>query len=147
MLMNENGSVLVSLFGDSPRMKIIDYLLEFPTNEFTLSELVDEIGMSKTTAPKILDDFKGKGMIVKTEKIGKSQPYKINLRNPVIQLMQNVAHIASDRIAEQQAARKNINRILRNARVSSRAVLLMRQQLLEQELQYTRTELEAIPTQ
>lgn len=145
--MNENDSVLVSLFGDSPRMKIIDYLLEFPTNEFTLSELVDEIGMSKTTAPKILDDFEGKGMIVKTAKIGKSQPYKINLRNPVIQLMQNAAHIASDRIAEQQAARKNINRIVRNVRVSSRAVLLMRQQLLEQELQYTRTELKAIPTQ
>ena len=145
--MNENDSVLVSLFGDSPRMKIIDFLLEFPTNEFTLNELVDEIGMSKTTVPKILDDFEGKDMIVKTEKIGKSQPYKINLSNPVIQLMQNAAYIASDRVAEQQAARKSVNRITRNVRVSSRKALLMRQQLLEQELQYTRIKLEATPAQ
>jgi len=143
--MKENDSVLVSIFGDSSRMKIIDYLLEFPTNEFTLTELVDEIGMSKTTVPKILDDFKNKEMIVKTEKIGKSQPYQINLKNPVIQLMQNAVHMASDRIAEQQAARKNVSRIARNFRVSSRTALLMRQQLLEQELQHTKTKLKAIP--
>jgi len=61
--------------------------------------------------------------------------------------MQNAAHITGDGIAKQQAARKNVNRIARNIRVSSRKVLLMRQQLLEQELPYTRTELEAIPAQ
>ena len=143
--MKENDSVLVSIFGDSPRMKIIDYLLEFPTNEFTLTELVDEIGMSKTTVPKILDDYENKEMIIKTEKIGKSQPYKINLKNPLIQLMQNAAHMTSDKIADQQTARKSVNRIARNFRVSSKKALLMRQQLLGQELQHIKIKLDAIP--
>ena len=145
--MPEAESGIIALYGDSSRMKMVDFFMTFPKNDFTVPELVEGIGMSRTTAFKEIDKLLTNDMIIRSGNVGKSPTYKINLRNPVIQLMQNAAHITSDRIAEQQVARKNVNRIVRNARVSSRKVLLMRQQLLEQELQYTRTELEAIPTQ
>ncbi len=142
--MNDESSVLLSLFGNSPHMKIIDYLLEFPNNEFTTGELVEAIGMSKTTVPKILELLVEQGLILKTEKIGKSQPYKINLKDQIIKLIQNAVFMTSDKIADRQMASRRVRTIARKS-TRNRESLVGRRDLLNQELEYTERKLNAIP--
>lgn len=50
-------SLLLRILGESPKLKILDYLWDFPTNDFTKKEIIDALGMSKQTFYKYFDDL------------------------------------------------------------------------------------------
>lgn len=137
-------SVLLSMFGESPRMKIIDYLLEFPTNEFTAGDLVETIGMSRTTVFRELKNLEDQDMIKLASKLGKSPTFRVNLKNPIIKMMQQVIFLRSDSIADQQMASKRV-RALARASLTNQETIKARQKLLKEELSYTKEKLRTIP--
>ncbi len=47
--MSESSSLLLRAYGRSPQMRILDYLMDFPKNDFTQKEILEALGMSKTT--------------------------------------------------------------------------------------------------
>ena len=129
-------SVLMSTFGESPRMKIIDYLIEFPTNEFTHSDLVDAIGMSRTTVFRELKSLDDQNMIKFVSKLGKSPTFRINLKNPIIRMIQQAIFLKSDDVADRQIAKRRIRTIVRKS-LGNREAIELRQKLLKEELSYT----------
>lgn len=139
-------SVLTHIFGDSPRMKILEYFLEFPTNEFTPSDLVRDIGMSRSTVFRELDSLIGDDMLIQTGKQGKSPVFKINLKNPIVRLIQQGIHLKSDLIADKQLASKRVRTIVRKS-LHNYDVLLLRKKQLQEELSYTREKLKEISAQ
>ncbi len=72
--MTESG--IIALYGNSPRMKMIDFFMVFPKNEFTVPELVEGIGMSHTTAFNEVKKLSDNGIIIQSDNIGVS-----NLQN------------------------------------------------------------------
>ena len=106
--MQESSSLLLRAFGSSPQMKIIDYLMEFPRNDFTQKEIIEALGMSKTTFYKYFDDLLEFDMIKITRRIAKSKLYSINLSNPIIQSMKKNVDYISERIADKELEREQI---------------------------------------
>ena len=141
----KDDSVLMSIFGESTRLKVIDYLLEFPTNEFTSNNLVNAIGMSRTTVFRELNSLKDQEMIKTVSKLGKSQTFGINLTNPIIKMMQQAVFLESDKLADRQMASKRLRSIVRKSLASKEAIEL-RQKLLKEELTYTNEKLRTVPT-
>ena len=41
--------LIATVFGYSPQMMILNYLLGFPTSDFTKNEIIQALGMSKQT--------------------------------------------------------------------------------------------------
>ena len=39
----ENG-LIFKIYGNSPNTKMLDFLLSFPKNEFTVSDIIEELG-------------------------------------------------------------------------------------------------------
>ena len=142
--MKQTESLLVEIFGDSSRIKIVDYLMEFPTNAFTPSELVENIGMSRTTVFRELNILLNQDMIKSVDKIGKSLTFTINLKNLIVRLMQQSVHFKSEDIADRQLARKNIRVIIRT-NLKNREVLYARKKMLQNELRLTKQMIEAMP--
>ena len=136
-------SVLTGMFGESPRMKILDYLLEFPTNEFTPSDLVEAIGMSRTTVFREIKNLEEQKMIRLESKLGKSTAFRINLKNPIIKMIQQTVFLKSDNIAEQQRANRKIQTIIRKS-LTNRATIESWQKALKEELTYTNKKLKTI---
>ncbi len=64
-------------------MKMIDFFMAFPKNEFTVPELIEGIGMSRTTAFNEVKKLSDNGMIIQSDNIGKSPTYKINTKSPI----------------------------------------------------------------
>lgn len=139
-------STLTNIFGDSSRMKILEYFLEFSTNEFTPTELVQDIGMSRSTVFRELDSLIGDDMLVQTGKQGKSPVFKINLKNPIVRLIQQGIHLKSDQIADKQLVSKRVRTIVRKT-LHNHKVLLLRKKQLQEELSYTREKLKEMPSQ
>lgn len=98
--MPESSSLLLRAYGSSPQMRIIDYLMGFPTNDFTQKEMIEALGMSKTTFYKYFDNLVEFGMIRVNRRIANSRLYSINLKNPLVQSLKKNVDYLSEKIAE-----------------------------------------------
>ncbi len=136
-------SLVIRLFGNSTQMRIVDFLLEFPINEFTTNEMIENIGMSKTTLYKGLDNLISQSMI-KTTKRGKGLIISIDMDNPFIQTIKTAVSIASGQIAEKQL--KN-EKFLMHIKQSLKTLesLQTRKALLQSELKVTKATLKTMP--
>lgn len=139
-------SGILALYGDSPRMKMVDFFMTFPKNEFTVPELVEGIGMSRTTAFKEIDKLLSNGMIVQSGNVGKSPTYKINKDSSVIYLMQKMVSLRSKTAATSQIRNRTLNTLLRK-QLETIDQLYNRETMLKTELKLTRTMINEIPAQ
>ncbi len=95
-------SLLATVFGYSPKIRILDYLLDFPINDFTKKEIIDALGMSKQTFYKYFEDLEQIGMIKVNRTIGKAKLYKIDRVNPVVKTIVDFERQMSLQIAERE---------------------------------------------
>ena len=80
-------SLLIKALGSSPKLRILDYLLDYKLNDFTKKEIVEALGMSKLTFYKYFKDLEDLGLVSPSRKIGRATLYKINLNNPMVKML------------------------------------------------------------
>ena len=80
----DRRSVILELFGSSPKTRVLDLFLDNPLFEFTRNEVVDALGMAKSTLYEVLPELVGASVVVETRRIGKAQLYRLNDESPVV---------------------------------------------------------------
>lgn len=98
----EAESLIFKIYGNSPSVKIIDFLLSFPKNDFTQKEILEELGMSKTTFYKYFGNLLDTGIVTINRRIAKSKLYHINLSSPIVQNIKNSIDQLSAKLAGEQ---------------------------------------------
>jgi predicted transcriptional regulator len=88
-------------------MKIIDYLMDFPRNDFTQKEIIEALGMSKTTFYKYFDNLVDFGMIKVNRKIANAKLYSINADSPIVKNIKKNVDYISEKIAELEGQKLN----------------------------------------
>lgn len=78
-------SLFVEFFGDYPIIRVLDFLLENEIFDYTKKEIAENSQVSWNTLETFWDRLIEKGIVIKTRKIGKSEMYKLNTENPVVQ--------------------------------------------------------------
>jgi len=101
----EYDSLLIRALGNSPKLRILDYLLDYKLNDFTKKEIVEALGMSKLTFYKYFKDLEELGLVVASRKIGRATLYKVNLQNPIVRMLIEQERQLSLQIAEQEKAK------------------------------------------
>ena len=101
----ESDSLIATVFGYSPQMRILNYLLDFPTNDFTKKEIIHALGMSKQTFYKYFDNLEETGMIKVSRAIGRAKLYKIDRSNPMIKTITEFERKLSMQIADREEAK------------------------------------------
>ena len=96
-------SLLIRALGNSPKLRILDYLLNYKLNDFTKKEIVEALGMSKLTFYKYFKDLEELGLVTATRKIGRATLYKANIENPMVKMMIEYETKLSLQIAGQEA--------------------------------------------
>lgn len=97
-------SLLIRALGSSPKLRILDYLLDYKLNDFTKKEIVEALGMSKLTFYKYFKDLEELGLVAASRKIGRAILYKVNLNNPIVKMLVEYETQLSLQIAEQEKA-------------------------------------------
>ncbi len=100
--------LIFRIYGKSPTIKIVDFLLGFPKNEFTSTEIIDDLGMSKTTFYKYFDDLLDIGMVNINPESTKPKLYSINLESPLIQNIRKNIDFISEKIADSESLKLKI---------------------------------------
>lgn len=98
----EDKSLLLKTMGRSPKLRIIDFLLDNAMFDFSKKEIIEETGMSKKTFYKYWDDIENSGIVKETRKFGKAQLYQIDKQNPVVKKLIELEEALIDQSAEKE---------------------------------------------
>jgi predicted transcriptional regulator len=85
MKIKENKSFFLMQFGDTPQLRVLDFLIGFHFFDYPLTEIAKNSNVSYNSLKVFFDNFIESGIVIKTRKVGKSDYYKLNLENPFIQ--------------------------------------------------------------
>ena len=76
-------SIFLEVVGESPTMKILQYLIEGRHFDYTLTDLAENSGVSWGTLHTIFPKLIKHELVTKTRDIGRAKLYKINQENPI----------------------------------------------------------------
>lgn len=77
-------SLFIEFMGDSPMMRVLDYLLTERELDFSITDIADNAGIGRATLYRIWDGLIDNKIIVPTRVIGKAKLFKLNAENPKI---------------------------------------------------------------
>jgi len=80
----EEKSLFIKFMGDSPMVKILDYLLTEREIDFSISDMARNAGIGRTTLYRIWERLVENKIIISTRIIGKAKLYKLNVENNAI---------------------------------------------------------------
>lgn len=80
----EDKSLFVEFMGDSPMVRVLDYLLTERELDFSITDMAENAGIGRATLYRIWDNLIKNKIIVHTRDIGKAKLFKLNTANPKI---------------------------------------------------------------
>ncbi len=84
MKIKENKSFFLMQFGDTPQLRVLDFLIGFNFFDYPLTEIARNSNVSYNSLKSFFDNFVKSGIVIKTRKIGKSDYYKLNTDNSFV---------------------------------------------------------------
>ncbi len=72
------------LLGNSCELRMIEYLLPLEGIDFNITELGEEVGVSRVTATKIVTKFVEWGLLNPTRSVGNTTYYTLNHESPIV---------------------------------------------------------------
>lgn len=103
--MTEKSSFIEAL-GDSAKIRILDFFITFREFDYSLSQISENAGVSWATTLKLVAQFKKKGILTETRKIGRARMFSLNTKDPVVKalivLFNSVCNEAVDRCMAQK---------------------------------------------
>lgn len=80
----EEKSLFVEFMGDSPMMKVMDYLITERELDFSITDMAENAGIGRATLYRLWDDLIKNEIILHTRDIGKAKLFKLNVANAKI---------------------------------------------------------------
>lgn len=78
---SENDSLLIEFLGDTPLIRILDFLIVFREYDYNKQDTAKNSNVSWNTLDKTWNNLIQSSIIVPTRKVGKSQMFRINQNN------------------------------------------------------------------
>ena len=77
-------SLFIEFMGDSPTIRVMDYLLTERDLDFSITDMAKNAGIGRSTLYRVWEDLIKNKIIVPTRIIGKAKLYKLNTENLAI---------------------------------------------------------------
>ena len=83
MVEKENESAFLEYFGDTPKLRFLNFLIGNHFFDFNMTDMAREANISYNSLMSFFQEFLDKGIIIKTRRVGKSDMYKLNMNNAI----------------------------------------------------------------
>ena len=101
-------SLLLEFLGDTPLIRVIDFLIENSIFDYTKTEIAENAGIARASLYKIWPQLGRYELIKESRKIGNATLYKLNKENPVVQQLIELDLKISKEFAENLAEREMV---------------------------------------
>jgi len=92
---SDGETILVELFGKSPEVRVLDFFMDHPLNDFMQTEIAERTGMNPRTVKRVTESFLKDEIIQINRKIGKAVLFKLNSKNPIVKKLRELEITAS----------------------------------------------------
>ena len=82
-------TVFLELFGESPLLKIFDFLVVNEDFDYSMTDIAELSGVGYATLKLLWSRFEKNEIIKQTRFVGKAKMYKLNFENPLIVSFRN----------------------------------------------------------
>ena len=83
--MKKHQSIFVEYFGNSPYVKVLDFLIEGQMFDYGMTEVARGAGVGWSAFTSIWQKLLEKNIIVTTRMIGNAKLFKLNKKNPFVE--------------------------------------------------------------
>ena len=84
MKTKENKSIFLECFGDTPQLRVFDFLIDNYFFDYPMTEIARESNVSYNSLKMFFPKLVETGILVKTRRIGKSDYFKFNTENTFV---------------------------------------------------------------
>jgi predicted transcriptional regulator len=84
MKAKENKSLFLQYLGDTPQLRVLDFLIDNQMFDFPMTEIARGSNVSYNSIKMFFANWIKVGIVIKTRRIGKSDYYQLNLENSFI---------------------------------------------------------------
>lgn len=81
MKIKKNKSFFLMQFGDTPQLRVLDFLIGFHFFDYPMTEIAKGSNVSYNSLKVFFPGLISSGILVKTRKVGKSDYFKLNIDN------------------------------------------------------------------
>jgi predicted transcriptional regulator len=82
---NEEKSIFVEYFGNSPYVKVLDFLIQGKEFDYSMTEVARGAGVGWSAFTRIWQQLSDKQIIIATRTIGNAKLFKLNKKNLFVQ--------------------------------------------------------------
>jgi ACT domain-containing protein len=86
----KDDSILIEYLGDTPKLRILNFLLENRLFDYSKKQLIDETGISRATFYKYWGELVEHELVIPTRSFGKTTLYKINEKSTFIRKLKSL---------------------------------------------------------
>lgn len=86
----EEKSLFIEFMGDSPTIRVLDYLLTERDLDFSITDMAKNSAIGRSTLYRIWQDLIKNKIIMPTRIIGKAKLYKLNKDNIIIKKLMEI---------------------------------------------------------
>lgn len=83
-------SLFIDFMGDSPTIRVLDYLLTERTLDFSITDMAKNAGIGRSTLYRIWEHLIASKIIISTRVIGKAKLYKLNTDNARVKKLMEI---------------------------------------------------------
>ena len=84
MKTKQRKSLFLEQFGDTPQLRVLDFLIDNHFFDYPMTEIARSSNVSYNSLKLFFNKFIDSGILIKTRRIGKSDYYKLNLNNSFV---------------------------------------------------------------
>lgn len=93
----KDKSSFLDVIGDSPKLRILDFLLIFRAYDYSLTDIAKNAHVSYSRLMEFWPQFISKGIVKETRLVGKARMFKLNESNPVVKQLSKLQWVISQR--------------------------------------------------
>ena len=104
----EEKSIFLSIIGDSPKARILDFLLMFPKFDYPLTDIARNSNVGYSTLQLLWPEFVKREIVIQTRTIGKAKLFKLNEESPIVKEMLNWSWNLTKEVVNQENSFKEV---------------------------------------
>ena len=105
--MTPKNSILIEVLGRSPKLRIIDFLIDNFSADFSKKGIMEGSGVSKVTFYNEWNGLVKFGIVTMTRKFGKTQLFRINKDNGIVKKLMSLEFEIGTEAIESKELRTN----------------------------------------
>ena len=84
MRFQDESTVFRELFGDTPKIRVLEYLLEGRELDHSIGDIAEGAGINRVTLFRLWPQIEKSKLVVHTRNIGNAKLFKLNAKNPYV---------------------------------------------------------------